>query len=47
MRPVIRGCLQLPALYDGSVDLDAIMLMNDAIDVADENERRAAERARG
>jgi uncharacterized protein DUF6889 len=42
MRPWARGKAVLyESLKDGTLDLMDIALMNDAIDVADENERRA------
>lgn len=41
MRPVVRGLCGMTALKDGSLDLCDIALMNEALDVEDENERRA------
>lgn len=43
MRPVLRGLCKYESLKDGSLDLEDIALMNDALDVQDENERRAYE----
>jgi hypothetical protein len=40
LRPVLRGVCRLESLYDGSLDLEAIALANDALDALDENERR-------
>lgn len=45
MRPVIKGYCKLESLFDGSLDLEAIALANDAIDVMEEN-RIKAERLR-
>lgn len=45
MRPVIKSYCKLESLFDGSLDLEAIALANDAIDVMDEN-RIKAERLR-
>jgi len=42
MRPWARGkAVHFESFKDGTLDLLDIALMNDAIDVADENERRA------
>lgn len=46
MRPVIEGCCKYESLLDGSVGLADIALMNDALSVRDENQRRAEEAAR-
>lgn len=43
MRPVLAGLCQYESLKDGTLDLSDIALMNDALDVRAENERRAAE----
>lgn len=40
MRPVDRGYCRYESLIDGSVGLEDIARMNDAIDVRDENEFR-------
>lgn len=40
MRPVLRGLCRYESLKDGGLDLGDIALMNDALDVQDENERR-------
>lgn len=40
MRPVLRGLCRYESLKDGSLNLGDIALMNDALDVQDENERR-------
>lgn len=39
-RPVLRGHLALHALFDCSVSLEHVALVNEAIDVSDENQRR-------
>jgi hypothetical protein len=36
-RPVMRRVLPEAALYDGSISLGRVMLLNEAIDVEDEN----------
>ncbi len=43
MRPVVRGMCKLESLFDGTLDLEQIALANDALDVADENDRRIQE----
>jgi hypothetical protein len=43
MRPVLRGLCKLESLFDGTLDLEHLAMANDAIDVADENERRIRE----
>lgn len=40
MRPVLRGFLSFESLFDSSVSLGDLVLLNDAIDANDENERR-------
>jgi hypothetical protein len=40
MRPVIAGCCKYESLLDGTVSLADIALMNDALNVQAENERR-------
>jgi hypothetical protein len=44
MRPVMDGCLSLADLRDARIGLLDIGLLNDALDVRAENERRAAEK---
>lgn len=39
-RPVLRQLVRAESLLDGSVDLEYIALLNEAIDVEDENRRR-------
>jgi hypothetical protein len=39
-RPVLEGMMPEAALYDGSVSLYRIFLMNEALDVRAENEYR-------
>lgn len=43
MRPVMRGICKLESLYDGTLDLEAIALANDALDVMDYNDAKAKE----
>lgn len=45
MRPVIEGLCKYESLKDGSLDLEDLMRMNDAISVRDENNRRLQEAA--
>ena len=40
LRPVLRGLCRYESLKDGTLDLLDIAIMNEAIDVQDENERR-------
>lgn len=40
MRPVDMGYCRMGELKDGTLDLEDVALMNDAIDVRLENERR-------
>lgn len=40
LRPVARGWIRYESLYDTTLDLFDIALMNDAIDVEAENQRR-------
>lgn len=39
-RPVLAGALKAESLVDGTVDLEFILEINDALDVQDENEQR-------
>lgn len=39
-RPVLRGMCKEESLYDGTLDLYRVWLMNEAITVDDENRRR-------
>jgi hypothetical protein len=43
MRPVLRGLCKLESLFDGTLSIEQIALANDALDVADENDRRIRE----
>lgn len=45
-RPVLRGVIRAESLVDGTVDLAFVMVCNDALDVQDENDRRARIAAR-
>lgn len=45
MRPVLRGLCRYESLTDGSLNLCDLAEMNDALDVADENERRLTQAA--
>lgn len=47
MRPVVSGCFGLEQLHLTNINLEDVARANDALDVLEENERRAAERARG
>lgn len=40
MRPVIRGLCKYESLKDGTLDLNDIARMNEALDVQTENDRR-------
>jgi hypothetical protein len=40
MRPVLRGIIRYESLIDGTLSLFDLSEINDALDVADENERR-------
>lgn len=40
MRPVLEGMCKYESLKDGTVDLEDIARMNDALDVRQENENR-------
>lgn len=40
MRPVVKGLCKYESLMDGSLSLADITLMNEALDVREENERR-------
>lgn len=40
MRPVLAGMCKYESLTDGSLDLADFALMNDALDVQEENQRR-------
>lgn len=39
-RPVLRGALRAESLVDGTVDLEFLALLNEAIDVDAENRNR-------
>jgi len=39
LRPVLRGMIKYESLMDGTLDIEDIALLNDALDVQDENER--------
>jgi hypothetical protein len=41
MRPALRGVCRMESLLDGTLDLEAVALANEALDVMDENGRRA------
>lgn len=43
MRPVVRGMCRFSELLDGTLSLEHVALMNDALDVEAENERLAYE----
>lgn len=46
LRPVLRGCCRYESVIDGTLGLADIALLNDALDVQDENERRWQEAQR-
>ena len=46
MRPVLAGMCKYESLKDGTLDLEDVMIMNDALDVKNENERRYTEAQR-
>lgn len=43
MRPVLRGLCKYESLLDGTLGLEHIAHMNDAIDVEEENQQRHQE----
>lgn len=45
-RPVVEGVLAPERLLDGSVDLQFVMLLNEAMDIKAENQRRAYDAAK-
>jgi hypothetical protein len=47
MRPVLRGMCTMEGLKDGTLDLEDVALMNEAIDVEEENRRRIVESTSG
>lgn len=47
MRPVMAHLCKYESLKDGTLDLADVALMNDALDVQNENEARAVEKAKG
>ena len=50
LRPVIAGCCRYESLLDGSLSLEDMAVMNEALDVQAENEKRcmkAVERHEG
>jgi len=40
MRPVLAGCCKYESLLDGSLSIDDLADLNDALDVRSENEGR-------
>lgn len=46
MRPVLSGMCKYESLKDGTLDLEDVILMNDALDVKYENERRYSDNIR-
>lgn len=40
MRPVLRGLIKGESLLDGTIDLEFVALLNEAIDVEEENRVR-------
>jgi len=47
MRPVLRGLCKYESLLDGTLDLCDLAVMNDALDIQDENQRRYDEAHKG
>lgn len=47
LRPVMLDKLRYESLLDGTVDIYDIAVLNEALDVMNENERRATEIKRG
>ncbi len=45
-RPVLAGCCRAESLMDGTLDLADVADLNEALDVRDENERRARDWAK-
>jgi len=43
MRPVLHGLCKYESLIDGTLSLSDIKIMNDAISIKNENERRVEE----
>ena len=40
LRPVLRGCCRYESIIDGTLSLADVALLNDALDVEAENEKR-------
>ena len=40
MRPALRGVYRMESIIDGTLDLEHVVLANEALDAMDENERR-------
>lgn len=40
MRPALRGVYRMESLLDGTIDLEHVLVANDALNVTDENEHR-------
>lgn len=47
LRPVLRGLCKYESLKDGTLSLLDVAIMNEALDVQDENERRFHEHMKG
>ena len=47
LRPVLAGCIRYESLLDGTLGLEDVARLNDALDVRDENERRYLEAKEG
>ena len=45
-RPVLAGCCRAESVIDGTLSLDDMATLNEALDVRAENERRLAEHYR-
>jgi hypothetical protein len=43
LRPVMNGLIKYESLLDGTLSIDDVALLNDALDVKQENEERYSE----
>ncbi len=46
MRPVLAGLCRGESLFDGTLDLEQVALLNEALDVQEENQQRLKEAQR-
>ena len=47
MRPVLRGMCRYESLLDGTISLEDVLIMNEALDVLDENTARERKASNG